>query len=182
MINVRLMGKKKQNGPRFKESFFSRIKNQIIDTFNIYRQIHLDKKYHKEYVTRMREMAQDPSTDFVKLGIKVSEDGETLSSLVQLPNEFIAADEYLIYAKLNDNTVFITSYLRENLGLNLYVSLPEFFRIEDPNKPDDISLSYIAMWNFQPMIEKKRKKKYLWTRNGIISAILLTAAALIVFL
>lgn len=150
-----------------KEPFFRRVKNKISDTINIYRQINLDRKYRKEYKKRIAEFALAPTSDFVKFGLKIGSDQETLSSLVQLPNEFSLADEYTIYEKLNDITIHITNYLRDVAGFNFYVSLPEFYHLEEPGRPDNLSLSYIAVWNFQPMIQDDRRKKYMGWLYGI---------------
>lgn len=165
-----------------KEKFWTRLGNKIRDTFNIYRQINLDTKYRKEYRRRIRELAQDPTSDFVKFRLRISDNQETISCLIRLPNEFIAADDYMIYERLNNDTFFITSYLRDNVGFDLYVSLPEFFHLEEPGRPDAIMLSYIAFWNFQPMIDAKRKKKYLSWLYGVSSFLVCGITALVLCL
>jgi hypothetical protein len=55
------------------------------------------------------------------------------------------------------------------LEFNDYVSgIPSFFHIEDPTA-DDISLTYLAIWDFVPMIDSKLKKKLIiWPVCGLI--------------
>lgn len=158
----------------------SKIKENIMNTINVFRQIKLDNEYYKEYIDGMRKESQNMDSEFAKYDLKISDDGKFITFLVTLPEQFASATDYMIYEKLNETTFFITNYLKNNFGFGDYLSLPEYYHLEDPTNPNVASTSYLAQWTFQPMISFEMKNKYLSRLYITITTILLLVIASIV--
>lgn len=139
---------------------FEKIKKTWADVLNIYKQMRYDKKLYKQYRELLEDEFQKRDSEFVKIGLRLNEDGETLSYTFKIPEEFqTSGKDWLILDKLNENTYFITEFLKNKAGFNNYItSVPEFFHVEDPST-NDLSLTYIAFWTFNPMIQGSLKKK-----------------------
>lgn len=157
-------------------SLFENIKRTWADILNVYRQMNYDKKLYKEYKRLLEDEFQKRDSEFVKIGLKLNEDGETLCYTFKIPEEFqTSGKDWMIYDKLNENTFFITEFLQKKAGFANYItSMPEFFHVEDPST-NDISLTYIAFWKFNPMIQGDLKTKAI---IGLVSASVLSFAAL----
>ena len=82
---------------------------------------------------------------------------------------------------LYENTYFITDFLKRIVGFNEYVSLPEYYHIEDPSA-DEVSLTYLAIWRFNPMVNDRLKKKLYGYPIAIASAIITGLCSLFLFL
>lgn len=142
---------------------FKKIREFYFTTLNMYRQIGLDNKNRKLFTKSITEESEDPKSEFIKKNLKVGEDGESIVYVTQVPQEVQNnGQDFLIMDKLNESTYFITEFLKRMMGFNEYVSLPEYYHIEDPSS-DDISLTYLAVWHYNPMIGKSLKRKlYLY--------------------
>ena len=138
------------------------IKDKFIDLIGLYRQIKTDRDMFRFYKETLESEYSDKESDFVKMNLKYDPDTHKIICVTSIPNEFQqSGHDYMIYDKLNENTFFITEFLRKTLEFNDYVSgIPSFFHIEDPTA-DDISLTYLAIWDFVPMIDSKLKKKLI---------------------
>lgn len=148
------------------------ILNWFSDAVNIVKQIRTDSKYRKEFTETILRECADPKSAFSKMGLKVGEDEESLIQVTAVPEEVqTLGQDYLIQDKLNEATFFTTKVLKEETGLNDYISLPEYFHIEDPSNTRTVSLTYLAIWHFNPMIDDSLKKKVLGTIYGVGTAI-----------
>ena len=58
---------------------------------------------------------------------------------------------------------------------------PDYFHIEDPTS-DSISLTYLAVWRFNPMIDSATKMKYFGWTIGISAAVIGLLTAALIFL
>ena len=149
-----------------------KILNWFSDAVNIVKQIRTDSKYRKEFTETILRECADPKSAFSKMGLKVGEDEESLIQVTAVPEEVqTLGQDYLIQDKLNEATFFTTKVLKEETGLNDYISLPEYFHIEDPSNTRTVSLTYLAVWHFNPMIDDSLKKKVLGTIYSMGTAI-----------
>lgn len=162
--------------------FFTRLKEKFRNIINVYKQIKTDDEYYKEYIRGMRAEAQNIDSEFAKYDLKISDDGKFITHLLRLPEQFISASDYMIYEKLNESSYFITEYLRNNLGLGMYVSIPEYYHVEDPTTPDVDSTTYLTQWTFQPVIEPEMKHRYMNNLYVSITGILLLIVAFATYL
>lgn len=162
----------------------SNIKSKFTDLVNIYRQIKLDNKYYNDYKEMLSQEFADRESKFVSMGLKLAEDRETITYTFKIPEEFqTSGKDWMIYDKLNENTYFITEFLKTTVGLHHYISqVPEYFHVEDPNS-NDLSLTYIAFWKFQKAIDKSLKSKVIFGTVGVVSFIigLITAGVFLYF-
>lgn len=161
------------------------IKSKFTDLINIYKQIKLDNKYFEDYKTMLAEEFADRESNFVKMGLKLAEDQETLTYTFKIPEEFqTSGQDWMIYDKLNESTYFITEFLKTTVGLHHYITpVPEYFHVEDPNS-NDLSLTYIAFWKFQKVIDGSLKKKVIYGTIGAVAFTLglITGAVLLLVL
>lgn len=161
---------------------FKNIKSKFIELTNMYRQMKLDSKYYSDYKEMLEIEFADRESSFVKMGLKLAEDQETLTYTFKIPEEFqTSGKDWMIYDKLNESTYFVTEFLKTQVGLHHYISqIPEYFHVEDPNS-NDLSLTYIAFWKFQPVIQGSLKKKLVYGTIGAIAFLLglITAGVLL---
>lgn len=152
--------------------FFRKLREKYYETLNMYRQISLDRKYRKEYLSIIREQCADPKSSFVKNNLKLGDDGESVCYVTNIPAELqTTRNDFMIYEKLNENTYFMTEFLKKEAGFGNYITLPQYFHIEDPSS-DDISVLYLAVWRFNPMIYPSLKRKALEWLYGSLAAIM----------
>lgn len=154
-----------------KMSIFTNIRKTFQDTLNIYKQMRLDRILFRRYKELLEDEFSKRESEFVKIGLKLAEDRETLSYTFRIPEEFqTSGQDWMIMDKLNENTYFITEFLKTKAGFQNYITpVPEFYHVEDPNSTD-LSLTYIAFWTFNPMIDKELRIKAV---SGLIGAALL---------
>ena len=152
-------------------AFFRKIKEFYYETMNMYRQIRLDNKNRELYLRTVREECIDPQSRFVKMNIKLADDQESLVYVTNIPAELQASrNDFMIQERLNENTYFISEFLRKDAGFANYISLPEYFHIEDPSS-DDISVLYLAVWKFNPIVYPSLKREALAALHGSIAAV-----------
>ena len=114
-------------------SIFKKIRETYFETVNMLQQIRQDKEYFKIFVRTINEECADPKSEFVKMGLKVGDDGESIVYLTGVPEEFQSSGrDYMILDKLNENTYFVTDFLKKIWRGDNYISVPEFYHIEDP--------------------------------------------------
>ena len=151
-------------------SIFKKIRETYFETVNMLQQIRQDKEYFKVFVRTINEECADPKSEFVKMGLKVGDDGESIVYLTGVPEEFQSSGrDYMILDKLNENTYFVTDFLKKIWRGDNYISVPEFYHIEDPAS-DGVSLMYLAVWHFQPMIPQNLKNK-LYAKLGTLGTL-----------
>ena len=156
---------------------FKKIKEWFINIFNMYRQIMLDNKNHEIFIKTIKSECYDRKSNFVKLGIKLNSDGESLVYVIKIPLEVQSlGQDFMIMDKLNEGSYFITDFLKNQAGFMGYVTLPEYFHIEDPTT-DSVSTTYIAVWKFNPMISLSLKKK-LYAYPSVILTVITICAVL----
>ena len=164
------------------KKIFRDLKDKVLDIISMYKQISLDNKNRKLYEQTLDEEFSDPHSEFVKRNLKRYPDTNDIVYVFRIPVEFQeSGQEYMIYDKLNESTYFITEFLRNTVGFGDYITgVPEYFHVEDPAS-DDISLTYVAFWRFQPMITPKLMKKLIWWPVGIVSALAAIITTTLIF-
>jgi len=151
--------------------WFEKLKEFFYETINAYRQIGLDKKYRQDFIRVIHEAAADAESPFVKQNFKIGDDGESVFLVTSVPVEFqTSGQDYMIMNKLNENTYFSTQFLKTQMGGGEYITIPEFYHVEDPSS-EEVSLTYLAVWRFNPMIDDKLKKRIYLKVFGIPFAI-----------
>ena len=161
---------------------FTKLKEFYYETWNMYRQIGLDKTNKKQFIKTITEECADQKSEFIKKNLKVGDDGESIVYITSVPQEVQNyGQDFVIMDKLNENTYFITDFLKRIVGFNEYVSLPEYYHIEDPSA-DEVSLTYLVIWRFNPMVDDKLKKKLYGYPIAIGSAIITGICSLFFFL
>ena len=143
-----------------KKNIYRRFSDWIQRGINIVKQIRQDSIYRKRFIAAIESQCYDPRSAFVKMGLKPSEDGESLIQIVSVPEEVqLNGQDFVIQDKLNETTFFTTKILRESTDLNDYITVPEYFHVEDPSNDNAVSLTYLAVWHFNPMVSDNLKKK-----------------------
>ena len=105
---------------------FTKLKEFYYETWNMYRQIGLDKTNKKQFIKTITEECADQKSEFIKKNLKVADDGESIVYITSVPQEVQNyGQDFVIMDKLNENTYFITDFLKRIVGFNEYVSLPE---------------------------------------------------------
>ena len=161
---------------------FKKIINWFDDLANVYRQTKQDKEYNKRFLEIIREETSDRDSKFTKMGLKLGDDGESLIKVVRVPENFQElGDDYMIMDNLNENTAFVTNFLQREAGFLQYIGYPDYFHIEDPTS-DSISLTYLAVWRFNPMIDSATKMKYFGWTIGISVAVIGSLTTALIFL
>ncbi len=151
---------------------FKKIKEWYYETLNMYRQISLDRKYRKIFLKTIREELANPKSQFVKMNFKLGEDGESINYVINIPAELqVSGKDFMIMDRLNENTYFLTDFLQKAAGGSNYITAPEFFHIEDPSS-DGVSVLYLVVWRFNPIIYTSLKIKALSLLYGGIAAII----------
>lgn len=140
--------------------FFNRLVKTYKDVVNIYKQMRLDRILFRRYKELLVDQFSRRDSEFVKIGLRMNDDMETISYTFKIPEEFqTCGQDWMIMDKLNENTHFITEFLKTKAGFQNYITpVPEFYHVEDPST-SDLSLTYIAMWKFNPMIQGSLKTK-----------------------
>ena len=145
---------------QMKKNIYRRFSDWIQRGINIVKQIRQDSIYRKRFIAAIESQCYDPRSAFVKMGLKPSEDGESLIQVVSVPEEVqLNGQDFVIQDKLNESTFFTTKILRESTDLNDYITVPEYFHVEDPSNDNAVSLTYLAVWHFNPMVSDELKKK-----------------------
>ena len=159
------------------KKFFANIKERFLTVIGMYRQIALDNKNRKIFRDTLDEAFADRESEFVKRNLKYIPETYDIVYTLRIPAEFQQSGrDYMILDKLNESTYFLTDFLRNTVGFGDYVSgIPEYFHVEDPSS-DDVSLTYLAMWKFNPVISDTRKK---WLTYTPVAAGLLVAGIII---
>ena len=151
---------------------------------DFFRQLKLDKHNHELFIKTINEECNDRKSEFVtKYNLRLGDDGESLVLVTKIPVEFqTSGHDYMIADKLNENTYFITEFLKMKAGFFDYITLPEYYHVEDPAS-NEVSLTYLAVWRFNPMLTKEYIKKVCMKIAGwSILAVVAIASALIVVL
>ena len=152
-------------------NIFKKLREFYFETLNMYRQIRLDSKNYKLYLRTIREECADPKSPFVKMNFKLGDDNKTIVYVTSIPAELQSTrNDFMIQDKLNENTYFLTQFLKNEAGFANYISLPEYFHIEDPSS-DEISVLYLAAWHFNPIVYRSLKIKALAWMYGTIAAV-----------
>lgn len=153
-------------------TLFKKIREWYYEYLNLLRQIRLDSKYRQVFLRTIREELADPQSKFVKMNLQMGPDGESIACLTTIPEEFQThANDFMIQDKLDENTYFVTEFLKKiTEGFN-YITKPDYMHVEDPTTPNAISLTYMAVWHFTPMIYPSLKRKALAGLYGGITAL-----------
>ena len=166
-----------------KNKFWLKIKDKVSDLVNMYRQIGLDRKYHKIYMETLDSEFSDRESEFVKMNLKYDPETYNIMFMLKIPMEFQqTGQDWMILDKLNEDTFFVTEFLKKKAGFDNYITpIPEFFHVEDPTIDDgDNSPAYLAIWKFMPMINDKMKKKLIWYPvSGVSLAGILTVLGIL---
>ena len=142
------------------KNIYKAITGWFSNGINIVKQIRIDSKYRKRFSQTIESQCYDPRSAFVKMGLKPGDDGESLIQVVSVPEEVqLNGQDFLIQDKLNEATFFTTKILRESTNLNDYITVPEYYHVEDPSNDNAVSLTYLAVWHFNPMVDDSLKKK-----------------------
>ena len=159
---------------RRKKNFFKKVSEWFQEQINTFRQVRADSAALDTFMDYIEEECMDRESVFNKMNLKAGEDGQTLVLVTRVPEEVqMNGQDYLIEDKLNENTHFITEEIRKETGLYDYILRPDYFHVEDPSNDRTVSLTYLAVWKFHPLVsETDRRRVYtlFWSALGIIVA------------
>ena len=66
---------------------FTKLKEFYYETWNMYRQIGLDKTNKKQFIKTITEECADQKSEFIKKNLKVGDDGESIVYITSVPQE-----------------------------------------------------------------------------------------------
>lgn len=160
------------------------IKEKIEETKNMFLQSSLDKENKKKFQEIIQEQFNDRNSKFNEFGLRTDKEFTEIGYVIDIPEEYQSrGKDWQIMDKLNENGYFVTMYLKKELGFENYVSNPKYYHIEDPSDETSLSCSYLATWNYTPMLQKEHHNKILKIKviSGIgIGGIIAGIAALLV--
>lgn len=146
---------RKRNPIRRTADWFSR---QI----SLWRQMREDSKCLDKFIDAIEEQCSDRESAFSKANLKPGEDGESLVLVTGVSQEVQTnGQDYLIQDKLDENTFFVTEMIKQETGLNDYILKPDYYHVEDPTNDRTVSLTYLAVWTFSPLVSESEKKSLL---------------------
>ena len=98
---------------------FRKIREWYFETLNMYRQIRLDSKNYKLFLRTIREECNDPKSPFVKMNLKLGDDAKSIVYITNIPAELQTThNDFMIQDKLNENTYFMTEFLKKGAYCN----------------------------------------------------------------
>ena len=149
---------------------FNKLKENFTDWKNIYLQMKLDKANLEQFKKVIQDEYNDRRSQFNNFNLRADNDFSEIGYVIDIPEEFqTKGQEWQIMDKLNENSFFITEYLKKKLGFEDYVSFPEYYHIEDPSDDSStLSCSYLATWKFIPGVDEETKKKF---RNLVVKVV-----------
>lgn len=123
--------------------------------------------------------------------LRLWNDKVSVCSVLNVPEEYAVYmnpnQEWMVYEKLNEMTMFSNALMRDTWGFGNYIPNPEFYRIEDALNGDDMSrLTFMAIWKFVPIVQNPSEfvasfyKKFFYG-SCVFSAVLLGIGFLIFF-
>ena len=151
--------------------------SKTVDWFSrqiaLWKQMREDSKCLDKFIDIIEEQCSDRESAFSKANLKPGEDGESLVLVTGVPQEVQTnGQDYLIQDKLDENTYFVTEMIKQETGLNDYILKPDYYHVEDPTNDRTVSLTYLAVWTFQPLVTESEKKRLLTTIYSTGAAII----------
>ena len=139
------------------------IKNKFWKTiktfFYNFKQIKRDKENRKLWIKEMNLEIADPKSKFNEFHMSMSEDYNTLSCIFNLPDDYqLVASDIEKYRKLNEYANIINRYINNTLNWGEYLTAPNFFHIEDADDNETQSCSYLAVWEYVPILSRDDNK------------------------
>lgn len=126
----------------------------IQDNYRLYLN---DKKVKKRFPKIIKEVAEERESVFNQYNIRYTDNYNLVVYVITIPEEYQTRGQaWQIMDKLNENSYFISRYLREDLGIGDNLSMPEYFHLEDPSNNDIPSCKYLAVWRFEPQLKSKK--------------------------
>lgn len=139
-----------------------RIADWFSRQISLWRQMREDSKCLDKFIDAIEEQCSDRESAFSKANLKPGEDGESLVLVTGVPQEVQTnGQDYLIQDKLDENTFFVTEMIKQETGLNDYILKPDYYHVEDPTNDRTVSLTYLAVWTFSPLVSESEKKSLL---------------------
>ena len=143
------------------------IKEKWYNIQDKYEQYLSDKKAKKRFPKIIKEVAEDRESIFNQYNVRYSDNYKQVVYVITIPEEYqLRGQSWQIMDKLNENSYFISKYLRENLEIGDNLSMPEYYHIEDPTMNDIPSCKYLSVWTYRPVLESK---KVPYIINSVIS-------------
>lgn len=122
-----------------------------------YKQYLNDKKAKRRFPKTIKKVAEDRESVFNQYNIRYSDNYKQVVYLITIPEEYqTKGQSWQIMDKLNENSYFISKYLREELGIGENLSMPEYYHLEDPSDNNTPSCKYLAIWTYQPVLQTKK--------------------------
>lgn len=148
---------------------FDDIKNWWYSFKDDYHQFSKDKMIKKAFHKLIQSESNDRESFFNQSNLRATNDFYEVVQVIDIPEEYqIKGQQWQIMDKLNENSFFVTRYLRDELQLGDNVSVPEYYHIEDPSSGKPFSCRYLAVWNYQPVLKSKKKIYIVDTIIGTI--------------
>lgn len=135
----------------------SNIRDRWFEIQDTYRQYLTDKKAKKRFPKVIKEVAEDRESVFNQYNIRYSDNYKQVVYVITIPEEYqLKGQSWQIMDKLNENSYFISKYLREDLGIGDHLSFPEYYHLEDPSQNDIPSCKYLSIWTYEPVLKTKK--------------------------
>lgn len=152
-------------------SIFKKISNWFHSVIAEYKTAKFDNITKKLFIDSVKSQISDRNSFFNMYNIRIDNDNYTqIVYPFSIPAEFqIAGQEWQIKDKLDETSFVVSRFLKTELGYNDYIEGPEYYHLEDP-ADTNISTSYIAIWNFKPVLKSKKK---IYIINSIGSVIII---------
>ena len=114
---------------------------------------------------------QDPKSEFNQLHLSTDENYNSITTIISIPENFqLAGSDIMKYQKLQELARPINMYISKKLNYGEYFLAPEFYYIDNVEDMKDgeeilneVSCSYVAIWNYSPILNKFPKFKWQLT-------------------
>lgn len=143
------------------------IKEWLYSYKDEYKQSKKDRIMKKKFHDSIKQEANDRESFFNRNNLRTENDFSEVVQVFDIPEEYqLKGQQWQIMDKLNENSYFVSRYLRDELKFGDNLSQPDYYHIEDPSSGKPFSCKYLAIWTYKPLLQSKKK---IYIVNSIIS-------------
>lgn len=162
-------------------NIFTTIKRSINTFFEDVKQIKVDKDNRKKFVEEIGYEIGNVNSKFNTYGLHMDEGFKRISCYVSIPENYqLAGSDAMIYSKLKEEVRPVNEYIGKDIMWGEYFVAPEFYYVDDVEDPENVSCTYLAIWNYTPVLASKVNfKKQLF---AFITINTLLIAGIVIFI
>lgn len=160
-----------------------KIKVFIENFINNVKQIKKDIVNRKNFLIDIKREIVNPNSAFNIFNLNIDEEYKKISTFIKLPPEMqIKENDASKYKYLKDYSRQITLYIGTDLNWGEYFLAPNFYYIEDEDDTENISCTYLAVWEYKPVILENKNFWVLFSSLILCNLAIITIGILLLIL